>query len=214
MSPRVLIVDDHGLIRAGIRALLSRETEYKIVDEVATSDDAIRAALRHRPDIVLLDLSLPGVGGIEVARRIREKLPETRILVLTVHEDVALLREAMKVGVSGYIVKRALDSELLSALEAAQRGEVYVHPSMTLALLSAEQAAARRPRRGDPEALTVRETDVLKLIARGFTNRQIADELQLSVRTVETHRANLMAKLGISSRAELVHWAAEKKLTS
>jgi DNA-binding NarL/FixJ family response regulator len=214
MSSRVLLVDDHGLMRAGVRSLLDRETDYEIVDEASTSDEAVRAASRHRPDIVLLDLTLPGVGGIEVTRRIREMLPETRILILTVHEDVALLREALKAGASGYVVKRALDSELLSAMEAASRGDIYVHPSMTRALLSEEQAAAPRPRRGDGEPLTNRETDVLKLIVRGFTNRQIGDELDLSVRTVESHRANLMGKLGLTSRAELVRWAAEHKLTS
>lgn len=214
MSPRVLIVDDHGLIRAGVRALIDRATDYEIVEEVATSDDAVRAAREHRPDIVLLDLSLPGVGGIEVARRIRETVPEARIVVLTVHEDAALLREAMNAGASGYVIKRALDEELLSAMEAARRGDFYVHPSMTRALLNEEKRAEPLPRRGGREALTSRELEVVKLIVRGLTNRQIAEELDLSVRTVESHRANLMGKLGISSRADLVRWATDSKLTS
>lgn len=214
MRPRILIVDDHALIRAGVRALLDRESDYEIVDEVATSDEAIRAALEHAPDIVLLDISIPGVGGIEVARRIREKVPATLILILTVHEDVTLLREALKAGATGYIVKRALDLELLSALEAIRRGEIYVHPSMTRALLEEERAAAPRRQDHDPEALTNREMDVMKRIVRGYTNRQVADELDLSIRTVESHRAHILAKLGLSSRAELVHWAAERKLTT
>jgi two-component system response regulator NreC len=214
MQPRVLVVDDHALIRAGVRALLDRQSNYEIVEEVATSDEAIRAALEHNPEIVLLDVSIPGVGGIEVARRIRERLPETRVLILTVHEDVALLREALKAGATGYIVKRALDLELLTALEAVRRGEIYVHPSMTRALLEEERANQPRRQIHDPEALTNREMDVLKLIVRGYTNRQVADELDLSVRTVESHRAHILGKLGLSSRAELVHWAAERKLTT
>jgi DNA-binding NarL/FixJ family response regulator len=160
-----------------------------------------------------MDLSLPGVGGIELTRRLRETLPATKVLILTVHEDAALLREAVKAGAAGYVVKRAVESELLAAIESAKRGELYVHPSMTRALLEETQAAPPPLRRGEPEALTNREVDILKLIVRGYTNRQMADELSLSVRTVETHRANIMGKLGLSSRAELVRWASEHKLT-
>jgi DNA-binding NarL/FixJ family response regulator len=214
MPSRILIVDDHGVLRAGLRALLSREAEYEVVGEASTSDEALRAARELSPDIVLMDLSLPGVGGIELTRRLKETLPETKVLILTVHEDAALLREAVKAGAAGYVVKRAVESELLAAIESAQRGELYVHPSMTRALLEEKRAAPPPPRRGDPEALTNREADVLKLIVRGYTNRQMADELTLSVRTVETHRANIMGKLGLSSRAELVRWATEHKLTS
>jgi two-component system, NarL family, response regulator NreC len=213
VAPKVLVVDDHALIRAGVRSLLQREKEYEIVDEVATGDEAIRAALAHKPDIVLLDVSVPGPGGIEVTRRIREKLPETRVVILTVHEDAALVREAVSAGASGYVIKRALDSELLSALETVRRGDVYVHPSLTRALLEDQQSAPKR-KWGDPSTLTDRETEVVKLLTRGHTNRQIADELDLSVRTVESHRAHIMAKLGLSSRAELVRWAAKHKLTT
>jgi two-component system response regulator NreC len=211
---RILIVDDHGVLRAGLRALLNEETNYQVVGEAATSDDGLRAALDLKPDIVLLDLSLPGMGGIELTRRLREKLPATKVLILTVHEDAALLREAMRVGAAGYVVKRAVESELLAAIEAAHRGEIYVHPSMTRALLDAHRCSPLAPRRGEPEALTNREAEVLKLIIRGYTNRQIAKELSLSVRTVETHRANILGKLGLESRADLVRWAAEHKLTS
>ncbi|MGE5347136.1 MAG: response regulator [Acidithiobacillales bacterium] len=213
MSLRILIVDDHGVLRAGLRAVLGDETNYEIVGEAGTSDEALRAAASLKPDIVLLDLSLPGIGGIEVTRRLHEKLPDTKVLILTVHEDAALLREALKAGAAGYVIKRAVESELLAAIEAAQRGDLYVHPSMTRALLEEERADPPRRRRGDPEALTSRETDIVRLIARGFTNKQIADSLNLSVRTVESHRANIMGKLGLASRAELVRWAADHKLT-
>lgn len=213
MSLRILIVDDHGVLRAGLRVLLGDETNFEVVGEASTSDEALRAAFSLKPDIVLLDLSIPGVGGIEVTRRLHEKLPRTKVLILTVHEDAALLREALSAGAAGYVVKRAVESELLAAIAAAERGDIYVHPSMTRALMEENPPAPTRPRRGSPDALTSRETDVIRLLARGYTNRQIADTLTLSIRTVESHRANIMGKLGLGSRAELVRWAVEHKLT-
>ena len=213
MPTRILICDDHGILRAGLRALLNEETDYEVVGEAANSDEAFRMAVDLKPDFILMDLSMPGAGGIEVTRQLKEKLPETKILILTVHEDATLLREAMKAGAVGYVVKRAVEAELIDAIETARRGDLYVHPSMTRALLSEEQPAPSPPRRGDTEELTNREVDVLRLIVRGYTNRQIAEDLFLSVRTVESHRANIMQKLELSSRAELVRWAADHKLT-
>ena len=160
---------------------------------------------------MLLDLNMPGPGGIEVTRRLRELVPETRVLVLTVHEDEGLLREAIDSGASGYIIKRAVESELINAIRAVARGELYIHPSMTRALLH-EPAKSTRAPSGVQESLTPRETDVLRLIVRGYTNRQAAEELGVSVRTVETHRANLMGKLALKSRVELVRWAADNDL--
>lgn len=214
MSLRILIVDDHGVLRAGLRALLNSETDFQVVGEAGTSDEGLRAALELRPDIVLMDLSIPGVGGLEVTRQLRGKLPETRVIILTVHEDAALLRDAMSSGAAGYVVKRAVESELIAAIHAAVRGGVYVHPSMTRGLLELQRSSAPPSRRGNSEGLTSREVDVVKLLTNGLTNRQIADQLFLSVRTVESHRAHILGKLGLTSRAELVRWAAEKKLTS
>jgi two-component system response regulator NreC len=214
MPSRILIADDHGVLRAGLRALLNKETEYEVVGEAATSDEAFQAALELNPDVVLMDLSMPGVGGIEVTRRLKERLPGIRVLILTVHEDATLLREAMKAGAAGYVVKRAVESELIDAIETVRRGDLYVHSSMTRALLSEVQSAPPVSRRGHPETLTNREMDVLRLIVRGFTNRQVGEKLVLSVRTVESHRANIMQKLDLSSRADLVRWAADHNVTS
>lgn len=210
MPLRVLIADDHGVLRAGLRALLKTEEDLQVVDEAADGDTALRLASRLRPDIVLLDLSMPGPGGIEVTRKLKEMLPATRVLILTVHEDETLLREALKAGASGYIIKRAVESELINAIHAVSRGEIYVHPAMTRWLL--QEPAPAAPKRRDPATLTPREIEVLRLIVQGHTNSQIAEVLRLSVRTIESHRANLMGKLGLQSRVELVRYAVKNKL--
>ena len=135
MAVDILLADDHGVLRAGLRALLNSEADLDVVGEAASGDEALRLAAELRPGIVLLDLNMPGPGGIEVTRQLREVLPETRVLVLTVHEDEGLLREAIDAGASGYIIKRAVESELINAIHAVARGELYIHPSMTRALI-------------------------------------------------------------------------------
>jgi len=214
MVVRILIADDHGVLRAGLRALLSGEPDFAVVGEAATGQEALALAAALRPDVALIDLSMPGPRGLEVTRQLTADLPETRVLILTVHEDAGLLREAIRAGAAGYIVKRAVESELVNAIRAVHRGDLYVHPAMTRYLV--EDGGGRRSQRqpGAPAMLTPRETDVLRLIASGYTNRQIAEELQLSVRTVETHRANIMGKLGVRTRAELVRWATENRFVS
>jgi len=211
MAVDIVLADDHGVLRGGLRALLNAEVDLKVIGEAASGDEALRLVPELQPDIVLLDLNMPGPGGIEVTRKLRDLVPETRVLVLTVHEDEGLLREAIESGASGYIIKRAVESELINAIRAVARGEMYIHPSMTRALLNTPTKRKRAPS-GAQESLTPRETDVLRLIVLGYTNRQAAEELGLSVRTVETHRANLMGKLGLKSRVELVRWAADNDL--
>lgn len=208
---RVLIVDDHAVLRAGLRTLLEDDEGFEVVGEAEDGEAALRLAEQQRPDLIVLDLSLPGMGGVEVTRRIRESLRSTRVLVLTAHEDEVLLREALRAGASGYVVKRAAPSELINALRAVARGEIYVHPAMMGALVRHTRPRRARPGLG-PESLTPREIDVLRRIARGYTNRQIAKEFDLSVRTIEAHRANLMGKLGLQSRVELVKFANDHML--
>lgn len=210
MAIRILIVDDHGVLRAGLRALLNSEADLEVVGEAVDGSDGLEQAARLQPDVVLLDISMPGMSGIEVTRRLAGQFPEIRILLLTIHEDTSLLREAIQAGAAGYILKRAVENELIDAIRAVAAGKIYVHPAMTRALLEEQQPPVRKT----PEVtLTQRERDVLRLLVKGYTNRQIADELTLGVRTVESHRANLMTKLDLHSRVELVRYAAENGIT-
>jgi two-component system, NarL family, response regulator NreC len=208
---RILIADDHGVLRAGLRALLSTEPGLEVVAEASDGDEALRLAEALRPDIVLADVSMPGASGIEVARQLTARRLGIRVLILTMHEDESLLHEALRAGAVGYIPKRAVEDELVSAIRAVARGGMYVHPAMTRALLASTQHAPLP----DPlilEPLTPRETEILGLIAQGHTNRQIAERLSLSVRTVESHRSNLMTKLQVHSRVELVRYATSHGL--
>ena len=212
MTTRILIADDHGVLRAGLRALLSAESELEVVDEASNGHEALDKARELQPDVVLLDISMPETSGIEVTRRLKEIMPETRILILTVHEDEGLLQEAIQAGASGYIIKRAVESELIDAIRAVRRGDLYVHPAMTRALLKEITASPTAAKEAPVETLTPREVEVLRLIAQGYTNRQMADMLSISVRTVESHRSNLMGKLDLHSRVELVRYARENNL--
>ena len=213
MTCRVLIADDHGVLRAGLRSLLAGEPGFEVVGEAADGDAAVSLAGELQPDVALLDISMPGPGGIEVTKQILQRSPATRVLILTVHEDASLLKGALRVGAAGYIVKRAVQSELINALRAVAEGEMYVHPSMTrnLVRMTGTAHGGGAPRASE---LTPRELDVLRLVAQGHTNRQVADELGIGVRTVETHRANLMGKLGLETRIDLVRYALDHKLVT
>jgi two-component system response regulator NreC len=211
MTVRILIADDHGVLRAGLRALLHGAADMQVVAEAGNGEDALQVADQVRPDLVLLDISMPGLDGIEVTRRLKHTIPESRVLIMTMHEETGLLREALRAGASGYIVKRAVESELIIAIQAVRRGELYVHPALTRGLFEELQPHPAPIRHA--EALSPREVDVLRLIAEGYTNRQIAAALTLSVRTVESHRASIMDKLGLHSRADLARYAAERGLS-
>jgi two-component system response regulator NreC len=211
MAIRILIADDHGVLRAGLRALLNAEPDLQVVGEAAEGNEALRLARALQPDVVLMDISMPDLGGIEAARQLVGRQPNSRVLILTMHEDKALLQEAIRAGASGYILKRAVESELVNAIRAVMRGDLYIHPGMTRALLPdrAPEASSKETAAGVP---TPREMEVLRLIVTGHTNRQIAGILTISVRTVESHRASLMGKLGLHSRVELVRYAAKHGL--
>lgn len=211
MPIRILIADDHPVVRSGVRALLESDSRLEVVGEAVNGDEAMRLAESLQPDLVLLDITMPNASGIAVTERLKAKYPNLVVLILTMHEDEGLLHEALRAGAAGYVIKRAEDSEIIGAILATHRGDIFVHPAMTRALL--HQPAQGEHRRGVvKDALTPREVDVLRLLARGNTNRQIASLLGLSTRTVENHRANLMGKLGVASRVELMNYAEEHNL--
>lgn len=211
MAIRILIADDHRILRAGLKSLLTSDSNLEVVGEATTGQEALQAAQALRPDIVLMDIGMPGNEGLEATREMIQVVPEARVLMLTMHEDSAMLQECLRAGASGYIIKRAAESELIDAIYAVRRGIIYVHPSLMRGLVTPVQKSTPS-RREDPNTLTLREVDILRLIVKGHTNRQIADALNISVRTVETHRANLMEKLNLHSRVELVRYASEHKL--
>jgi two-component system response regulator NreC len=211
MAVRVLIADDHAIVRAGLRAVLKGEPGMELVGEASGGEEALALVESLQPHILVLDLSMPGLDGIQVTRRMQASAPGVRVLILTVHEDEALLREAIRAGAAGYILKHAAEAELISAIHTVQMGEIYIHPKLVRSLLAEPEKQV--PTGLQPETLlTPRELDVLNRIVQGYTNRQIAEELKLSVRTVEGYRANMTEKLGLHSRAELVRYAREHKL--
>lgn len=208
---KVVIADDHAVVRAGLRALLQDTPQLELIAEASGGVEALELVKKLQPEILVLDLSMPDMDGISVTRQLKELHLITRVLILTVHEDEALLKEAIQAGASGYILKQAAESELVSAIQVILRGDLYVDPSLLRSLLN-EQVKSQPVHTGIVEPLTPREVDVLKLIVEGHTNRQIAEQLSISVRTVEGHRANLSEKLGLHSRVELVRYAKEHGL--
>jgi DNA-binding NarL/FixJ family response regulator len=212
MSIRILIADDHGLMRAGLRSILEDEPTIEVVGEASNGEEALYLAGQLSPDIVILDIGMPSADGIETTRTMKQMLPQTQVLILTVYEEESLLREAIKAGASGYLIKRAVEEDLLSAINAVSRGDMYIHPGVTR-LLVKELSPDTRPVRSDVEPLTARELEVLGYIVRGFTNRQVAGTLSISIRTVEGHRASIFGKLGVKNRVELIEYAEKHGLS-
>lgn len=206
MAIQILIVDDHGVMRAGLRALLDADPSIVVLDEAENGQDLIRLAGELLPDIVLMNIGLPDIDGIEATRRLKRICPQVKVLILSVYEDQSLLLEAIRAGASGYVIKRAAGEELIDAIKAVSKGYMYVHPAITRLLIH-DLAPATDSKRETLETLTPRELEIMGYIIRGFTNRQIAETLFISVRTVEGHRASLFAKLGITNRVELVELA-------
>jgi two-component system response regulator NreC len=214
MSIRILITDDHGVVREGLGVLLQNEAGVEVVGVAANTEEAMSKLEEVAPDLVLMDISVPQMGGIEATRRIKERAPDVRVLILTVHEDKALLREAMHAGAGGYLLKQAIKSELMHAIHSVMRGDLYLHPVMAGKLMDdllQQRDAQPAPDTAAP-ALTPREKEVLRLLAQGYTNRQVAEELGISVRTAEYHRANLSDKVQASGRVALMKYAEEHGL--
>lgn len=211
MSIRILIADDHGVMRAGLRAMLEDEADIEVVGEAASGEEALLLAGKLAPDVLLLDIGLPGIDGVETTRRVRKSFPKVQILILTVYEEESLLRAAIDAGAAGYIIKRAVEEELLSAIKAVSRGDMYIHPSITRLLLK-DLSPSIKVKTGGFQLLTPRERELIAYIVRGFTNRQIAETLFISVRTVEGHRASLLNKLGLKNRVELIEFAEKNGL--
>ena len=206
---RVALCDDHELVRGGLRRIVDSEPGLKVVGEAASAEEAVALAQAEDPEVFVMDLGLPDVNGIEATRRVLEVSPATAVLVLTVHDDIAYLRKAFEAGARGYLVKDAADVELVQAIRQLARGQEYVQPRLGAALL----ASATPGRVSGPNGeLSDREIDVLRLVALGNTNGEIASQLYVSVRTVESHRAHLQQKLGLKARAELVRYAREHGL--
>jgi DNA-binding NarL/FixJ family response regulator len=208
---RLLLVDDHEVVRTGLRFLLENQQDMSIVAEAGSGQEAIQLAAEFKPDVVVMDLTLPDMSGIEVTRRLKHQYPDLAVVALTIHEDEQHFFEMLQAGASGYVPKRAAPEDLISAIRAARAGQIYIYPSLARALVTDYLGHIRsQPEEQESnviEALTTREQEVLELLAEGLSNDEIAERLVISRHTVARHRENLMRKLGLHSRSELVKYA-------
>jgi two-component system, NarL family, response regulator NreC len=209
MSVRVLIVDDHAVVRAGLKLLLEAEDDLDPVGEAGTARDAVFQARTLKPDVILLDVVMPDQSGLDVLPTLIHEQPETKVLILSMQDDPQYVRRAFAAGASGYVLKEAADTEVVAAIREVARGGRYVNPELGARLVFAETEAVRR---AEADPLSDREREVLRLLALGHTNQEIAKQLYISVRTAETHRAHIMQKLQLRSRAELVRHALAQGL--
>jgi DNA-binding NarL/FixJ family response regulator len=206
----ILIADDHGIVRSGIRMLIDRQPGMHVVAEAEDGIQAVELAQAAKPDVAILDVSMPRMTGLQAAREIRAHAPATSVLLLSMHDDERYFFDAVDVGAAGYVLKRSADTDLIDAIQAVARGEQFVSPVTERAVIKEWLAGGREDRLEDP--LTPRELDVVKLIAEAHTNKQIAEALHVSEKTVESHRANVLSKLGMRDRVELVRYAIRRGL--
>ena len=209
MTIRVLVVDDHAVVRTGLRRVLDAETDIETVGEAPNAERAVFEALESKPDVVLMDVVMPGKSGIEGMPALLQAVPDVKVLMLSMQDDPQYVREAFEAGASGYVLKEAADTDVVDAVRAVAAGERYVHPALGARLIAADSEERRR---AESDPLSEREREVLSLLALGHTNQEIAALLYISVRTAETHRAHIMQKLGLASRAELVRYALDHGL--
>jgi two-component system response regulator NreC len=200
----IVVVDDHAVVRSGLRLLLEAEDDMAVVAEAGDAREAVFEVRAHRPDVILLDVVMPGESGIEAVPKLLHEAPDAKVLVLSMQDDPNYVRQAFAAGASGYVLKEAADAEVVDAIRKVAAGGSYVHPTLGARMVAAEARAAAAE---DP--LSDREREVLKLLALGYTNQEIAQRLYISVRTAETHRAHIMRKLQLETRAELVRYALE-----
>ncbi len=212
MTVRVLLADDHALVRGGIRRILDAEPDLEVVAEAADGAEAIEQARAHRPDLAVLDVSMPRMTGLQAARELSQRRPDLRILMLSMHDNEQYFFEALKAGASGYVLKTAANADFVEACRATMRGEPFLYPSATVALIRDYLERARRGEETPTDPLTPRELDVLKLIAEGHTSEEIAAMLFISKKTVDRHRANILEKLGMRNRVELTRYAIRRGL--
>jgi len=211
---RIMLVDDHAVVRSGLRMLLESKPGIEVVGDAADGDEAIRMALQIKPDLVLMDLSMPhGKDGLTATAELKKLLPDTPVLILTMHDDEEYLFRSIQAGASGYILKSAPHEELLAAIRSVSQGDAYLYPTATKRLMNEYMERVRNGDGADSyEQLSEREKEVLGWIAKGYSNKEIADRLVISVKTVETHKAHIMEKLGLKTRPDLVKYALKKGL--
>jgi DNA-binding NarL/FixJ family response regulator len=210
-----MIADDHPLVRSGLRALLERDGEFEVVAEAADGNEAIDLAVLHKPDVIMLDVGMPRLSGPDAAQSISQKLPSTRIVMLSMHSDEAYVLRALKAGARGYLLKASPEADVIAAVRAVAAGNAYFSPSITKLLVEEYVVEARRRGVDDSyDLLSLREKEILRVLASGKNNREIADLLHISVATVETHRNNIFQKLHLHSLAELILYAVRKGLIS
>jgi len=211
---RVMIVDDHAILRTGLRMLVNAQTDMEVVSEAPDGEKAIQKVQESKPDVTLLDLTMPRVSGMKALQEIARNCRETRVLILTMHDDPAYLRSALAAGASGYLLKRAVDSELIAAIRAVHRGGVFVDPR--LASILVQDVLAKKSKKADPTKITNilsdRELQVLGLVARGYTSAQIAKQISVGVKTVETYRSRFAEKLGLRTRSDVIRFAVHMGL--
>ncbi|MCX7838505.1 MAG: response regulator transcription factor [Anaerolineae bacterium] len=205
---RIVLADDHAVLRSGLKMLLNAQEDMMVVGEATNGQEVLSAVREHSPDVLILDIAMPKMDGLHVLYQLKRAFPNVRVLVLTMHEEEGYLRRALEAGAAGYCPKSAADAELISAIRAVMRGNVYIHPSHTKILL--DKMLPTPPPRPAPADLSERERAVLKLVALGHTNQEIAEQLALSIKTVESYRARGMEKLGLTSRAALVRYAIQE----
>jgi len=209
----VLLVDDHPLFREGIRALLSAEPELEVVGEAADGEQAIELAGKLSPDIIVMDLVMPGMNGMQAAQRLHDQYPGIKVLILSMYDDDEYIRQILKAGASGYVLKRAASEDLLRAIREVRQGGSALHPTVAAKLIKDYVRRTKSAEPGDPgSVLTARELEVLKLVAEGHTNQQIADRLGLGRKTIDTHRTNIMRKLDLHDVTALVKYALKRGL--